>query len=173
MKYAVGWLMLKPALLCMHSCPTAYVIEHFNRALKNVFTNGWAMTNFESLYLKDYAADLLEILSERSLHGWFAVQNHRQQKFSLHRNLKSVKNLKWLWHLQTYMNTLYSSSKCVSICTVQFIINKQKNIMDPRIEVSMKWKINFQQTVSFERTIKIINTNVWQTFHIPLRSWDI
>ena len=38
MTYAVGLLMLT-SIVVMHSCPNAYVIKHFNRAL-NFFQNG-------------------------------------------------------------------------------------------------------------------------------------
>ena len=46
MTYAVGPLMLK-SIVVMHSCPTTYIIKHFNRTL-NFFINGQAMRKFES-----------------------------------------------------------------------------------------------------------------------------
>ena len=49
-------------LFVMHSCPTAYVIKHFNRALK-FFKNGYAMTNFN-------APDLIKIYIECFCHGF-------------------------------------------------------------------------------------------------------
>ena len=59
--------MLK-TIVVVHSCPTAYVIKHFNRAL-NFFKNGQAIANFESLKLRDYSQHLLELFSECSCHG--------------------------------------------------------------------------------------------------------
>ena len=60
MTYAVGSLMTK-SIVVMHSCPTAYVIKQFNRAL-DFFKNGDAMTNFN-------APNLIEIFIECSCHG--------------------------------------------------------------------------------------------------------
>ena len=49
MTYAVGSLILKYIVL-MHSCPTAYVIGHFNRAI-NFSQNGLGLPNYE-IHLK-------------------------------------------------------------------------------------------------------------------------
>ena len=64
MTYAVGSLILKYIVL-MHSCPTAYVIRHFNRAI-NFSQNGLALPNFESSLLENYLSDSLENFSECS-----------------------------------------------------------------------------------------------------------
>ena len=47
----------------MHSCPSAYVIRHFNRAI-NFSQNELALPKFESSQLENYLSDSLENFSE-------------------------------------------------------------------------------------------------------------